>query len=287
MKQFVSVSRIADRTEDGLGEYLNNIRDFQTLTAPEECALADEYHRTGSKSALEKLVNANLRFVVTVAKSYTGNGLPLADLIEEGNLGLISAAKTFNGGMGFKFISYATRCIEQHLVRAIQNLGTTIRHPQELEKLIVRINRFKNSFIVKNGYEPDVIDIADGLGESDETIERALLCSMDYCDSIDTPVGEEDDNFKRDILLGDLSADGLLLKEENSNVVMDYVKQLCPQQQEIVIKYFGLGGAEPMHMPAIAIEMGKTSQRIQQLLKLAIDELRRLMREDAKYRFAA
>lgn len=287
MKQFVSAIRIADRNEDGLGSYLNKISHFQTLSQTEECALANEYQRTGNQKALDRLIDANLRFVVKVAKCYQGNGLSLPDLIEEGNVGLVSAAKSFNGNYGYKFISYAAAIIDQHILHAIQKLGRTIHKPKDLQKLLSRIEGFKERFFAKNGFDPDVIDIADGLQEKEEDIQYALCISNDRCTSFDEPMGEEEDNYRRDQLVGDETADEGIISSEESSMLMTFVDKLRPSYREVIVLYYGLAENEPMRTTTIALKLGITPQRIQQLLQAGLKELRKLMQNERLFYTAA
>jgi len=163
MRQLKILQMITNREGESLERYLQDISKEPTISADEEVELARRI-KTGDNEALNKLASANLRFVVSVAKQYQGQGLSLIDLINEGNLGLITAAKRFDETRGFKFISYAVWWIRQSILQALAEQSRIVRLPQNQVGYASRVMRFYNEFVQKNERKPSIEEIADGTG---------------------------------------------------------------------------------------------------------------------------
>ena len=186
----ISISKsITNRSE--INDYLKDVAKIPLLTKEEEIDLATKA-RNGDKKAKDKLIISNLRFVITVAKKYQNNGLPLADLINEGNIGLIRAAELFDPNKGFKFISYAVWWIRQAIVKAIQNTNRTIRIPSTQYSILYNINKEISNFYQKNERQPSAEELSIIMNIPEEKIIK-LLEYNNRMSSIDTPISDEED----------------------------------------------------------------------------------------------
>ena len=189
----ISISKsITNRSE--INDYLKDVAKIPLLNKEEEIDLATKA-RNGDKKAKDKLIISNLRFVITVAKKYQNNGLPLADLINEGNIGLIRAAELFDPNKGFKFISYAVWWIRQAIVKAIQNTNRTIRIPSTQYSILYNINKEISNFYQKNERQPSAEELSIIMNIPEEKIIK-LLEYNNRMSSIDTPISDDEDAVK-------------------------------------------------------------------------------------------
>ena len=193
MRQFKIIKQITKRDSASVSNYLQEINRFDLLTPEEEAALARRI-RNGDDAALEKLVRANLRFVVSVAKQYQNNGLSLSDLINEGNVGLIKAARRFDETKGFKFISYAVWWIRNAILQAIVEYSRLVRIPSGKISAYSRVNKAILSFVQKHEREPTKQELVGMLGLSEEQIEETMRSLKKHL-SIDAPLAGGEDDF--------------------------------------------------------------------------------------------
>ena len=254
--------------------YLAEIKKFAPLSAEEENALARRI-RQGDALAFEKLVNANLRFVVNVANKYQGLGLPVQDLINEGNLGLIRAAQRFNALRGFKFITYAVWWIRQAIVQALSEHSRMVRLPSNRLSAIRKIGRIAEKLEQRCGSEPSLEEIAQGMAMTTEKVLEALLASGPHV-SLDEPYTEDERVRWFEVLESDWqpSPDAALLQESLQDEVDQMLTTLKPREAEVITMYFGLRGNPTQTLEKIGERLQLTRERVRQIREKALKRLR-------------
>ncbi|MBK7150132.1 MAG: sigma-70 family RNA polymerase sigma factor [Bacteroidetes bacterium] len=255
-------------------KYLTEIAKHELISAEKEAELARKI-RNGDHDALEELVNANLRFVVSVAKQYQNQGLALSDLINEGNLGLMRAAYKFDETRGFKFISYAVWWIRQAIMQAIVEQSRVIRLPQHKLGAYTKITRAFQSFEQEFQREPDVEELMEMLGMSKEEIDEYFRLNT-HTISVDAPMrGVEAGTLKETLADNDhTSADEEIMNETVVNELNSAIAQLSERESEIISSYFGLNGKAPMTLEEIGIKFNLTRERVRQIKEKCIQRLK-------------
>lgn len=281
MKQFKIGRSITNRDNISLNLYLKEISKEPLITADEEVSLAKEI-KLGNRNALNKLVKANLRFVVSVAKQYQNQGLSLIDLINEGNLGLIKAAEKFDETRGFKFISYAVWWIRQSILQALADQSRTVRLPLNQVSAISKINRVSSKFEQYNERRPSMDELEEELNIPAEKISNILSAST-KCVSVDTPFKDEEDGCLLDVIPNENSprADGDLMKESISEGLKLILDRFTNREQAIIRMFFGIGIQE-MTLEDIGGKFGITSERARQIKEKVLKEMRTKYIEDLK-----
>ncbi|MEY3187466.1 MAG: hypothetical protein RIT41_1, partial [Bacteroidota bacterium] len=249
-------------------KYLQEIGREELITAEEEVVLAKKI-RDGDQEALEKLTRANLRFVVSVAKQYQNQGLSLPDLINEGNLGLIKAARRFDETRGFKFISYAVWWIRQSILQALAEQGRLVRLPQNKIGTYNKANKAYMAFEQEHEREPSTEELA-GILEMSETEINNIFQSNTRHTSLDAPVHEAEDVAMGDLLKGGDETDEDVMKDSLREEIRRVLKSLSPREAEIVNAYFGLDGENGVTIEQIGIKYDLTKERIRQIKERAI-----------------
>lgn len=278
MRQLKISKNITTRNSESLDRYLSEIAREPMLTPDEEAALAQAIHKGGPEGdrARDRLVNANLRFVVSVAKQYQHQGISLIDLINEGNMGLVKAAEKFDETRGFKFISYAVWWIRQSIMEALAVKSRIVRMPLNQVGVSGKVNRVTERFLQEHGRAPSVHELANLIGV-DEAQIRAAVSANTHTTSIDAPFGDDDDGSMADMLLSDdndLKSDSSVEKESMAQFVNDLLREvLSDREQKIVRESFGIGVMEKK-LEEIAGDMGMTRERIRQLREKAIRKIR-------------
>ncbi len=260
--------------KDSLDAFLKAISKIPLLTREEEIELAKRA-KAGDKEALKKLVESNLRFVVSVAKKYLGCGLPLHDLIAEGILGLIEAARRFDPDKGVKFISYAVWWIRQSIMQALAQHTGAVKIPVKQAVLVNKITRSYGELLKKLGREPTTEELAEFVGMDPKDIERLLsICQVPL--SLDTPIGDEEDTTFKDFLKGEGTAEveEKVVQEELKQSIQEMLEQLTPQEKKIIIMRFGLDGNEPKTLREIGEKLGISRERVRQLETRAKKKMR-------------
>ena len=269
----ISISKsITNRSE--INDYLKDVAKIPLLTKEEEIDLATKA-RNGDKKAKDKLIISNLRFVITVAKKYQNNGLPLADLINEGNIGLIRAAELFDPNKGFKFISYAVWWIRQAIVKAIQNTNRTIRIPSTQYSILYNINKEISNFYQKNERQPSAEELSIIMNIPEEQIIK-LLEYNNRMSSIDTPISDDEDaGTMVDIIPNqNIKKTDYSLNEESDNTNMNLILNLLgDRERDIVILYYGLG-CKALRLGEIGRLFGISAERTRQVRDKALNKLR-------------
>ena len=273
MKQLYIKQSITDRSDTALKSYLKNVNKYPLLSVDDEKKLGKKI-KEGDKKALEKLIVSNLRFVISVAKQYQGQGIDLIDLIQYGNEGLIEAASKFDVDKGFKFISYAVWWIRQKIVLALSNTSRTIRIPTNQIALISKINKAMSEFEIENERKPSNSELSKLTGIKESKIPN-ILNSISQMVSIDTPIKSDEETTMVDIIpnRGSLSSDNKLIEESEKYAIDSIIKRLNPREQDIIRMYFGIG-TDAMTLDNIASKFGLTHERTRQLKDNAIKSLK-------------
>ncbi len=266
---------VSRETEDAVRMYLKEIGQVPLLVAEEEVALAKRI-AAGDKQAARHLAEANLRLVVSIAKRYIGRGLPLLDLIQEGNIGLMRAVEKFDWKRGFKFSTYATWWIRQAITRAIADQARTIRIPVHMVETMNRLARVQRQLVQELGREPTPAEIAREMDLEVDKVRHILKISQETV-SLEKPVGDEEDS-----VLGDFVPDEERPTPDDSSafeLLRQDVKQvlhlLTPREQKILKMRFGLNSEWPHTLEEVGREFGVTRERIRQIEAKALQKLRK------------
>lgn len=273
MRQLKIIRSITSRDTASLDKYLQEIGREELLSVDEEVELAQRI-RQGDERALDRLVCANLRFVVSVAKQYQNQGLSLPDLINEGNVGLIKAAQKFDETRGFKFISYAVWWIRQSILQALAEQSRIVRLPLNQVGSLNKISKALSKFEQENERRPSPEELAETLDVPVDKIADTLKVSGRHI-SVDAPFVEGEDNSLLDVLTNDDSpmADASLNQESLSKEVERALSQLQEREREILKMFFGIGGQE-MTLEEIGEKFDLTRERVRQIKEKAIRKLK-------------
>lgn len=264
----------AEDVKDALHRYLEDVATSQPLSAEEEVVFARRI-RKGDLKARSKLVEANLRFVITVAREYQNQGVPLVDLISAGNIGLITAAERFDETKGFKFISYAVWWIRQSILQTLAEHSRVVRLPLNRVDLLRRISRYTNNRQQETSARPAEEEIAEELGISVEQVVDTLTSGQRIL-SLDATFGEDDENSLLEIMPddGQESPDSLLMKNSLEDEIRAALSTLEDREREVIKLYFGLGGAPEMTLEEIGVQFRLTRERVRQIKEKALRKLR-------------
>jgi len=271
MRELKITQSITKRESESLDVYLNEIGRFELLTADEECILAEKV-REGDQEALYKLIVSNLRFVVSVAKQYQHRGIALTDLINEGNLGLIKAAKRFDETKGFKFISFAVWWIRQTILQALGDQTRTVRLPLNQVSNITKLNNVIQSMEQQLERLPTAEELAEESGIAKESVE-------DYLVNARLPVSMDATSDMGSSLLDVLrdyryAPDKSIDAESLQGYIERMMSILSPRERYILTLNFGLGNTEPVQLQDIARALGIGKERVRQLREIALRKLR-------------
>ena len=274
MRQLKIAPSITNRDTQSIDKYLQEIGRYELIGVDEEVELAQRI-RKGDAAALDKLVKANLRFVVSVAKQYQNQGLNLGDLINEGNIGLIKAAEKFDETRGFKFISYAVWWIRQSILQALAEQSRIVRLPLNQVGSVNKISKFISTFEQENQRRPSDEEIAEALDIPIEKIAETLKASGRHV-SVDAPFAEGEDNTLLDVLTNDDSpnTDRSLVNESLSQEIDRALKTLTEREQAIIKMCFGIGQQE-MTLEEIGLKFGLHRERVRQIKEKTIKKLRK------------
>ncbi len=278
MRQLKITKQVTNRETASLDKYLQEIGKVDLITADEEVELAQRI-KAGDQRALEKLTKANLRFVVSVAKQYQNQGLTLPDLINEGNLGLIKAAKRFDETRGFKFISYAVWWIRQSILQALAEQSRIVRLPLNKIGSINKINKMYAFLEQENERPPSAEEIAKKLDMTVNDVKESMKNSGRHV-SMDAPLIEGEDSNLYDVLNAGESPnpDKTLLHESLRIEINRALETLTPREADVVKLYFGLGDHQPMTLEEIGETFDLTRERVRQIKEKAVRRLKHTSR---------
>jgi RNA polymerase primary sigma factor len=275
MRQLKITKQITFRESESLEKYLLEIGKVPMIDAEEEVRLA-KLIKKGDQAALEKMTRSNLRFVVSVAKQYQNQGLALSDLINEGNVGLIKAAKRFDESKGFKFISYAVWWIRQSILQALAEQARIVRLPMNKVGSLSKVTKAFSKLEQEFEREPMAQELADllDINASDVT---TLLNGNSKPVSFDAPIGEGEDGTLLDVLEDDseIKPDTELMTESLRNEVKRVLSILSKRDADIVAFYYGLTGNKSLNLEEIGIKFGLTRERVRQIKERAIRRMRK------------
>lgn len=266
---------ITNRKEDSVGLYFNDVEKILPVTPEEECELAKKI-RAGDKAALDRLVSANLRFVISIAKKYAGGALTLNDLISEGNAGLIEAAKRFDETRGFKFISYAVWWIRQAMLLANGNHERMIRLPMNQVIAITKINQSKSKLTQKLERDPTMEELAKDTGLTLSKIVENISVTPPIL-SLDKTINEDTNSILLDLIAdkdSGNSADQMERHDLSCELRTFMSKKLTRREQFILEKIFGIGTGIPLSMEEVAYLLDLSKERVRQLKDQALKKLR-------------
>jgi RNA polymerase primary sigma factor len=257
--------------------YLKEIDKFPLLTPEEEKELAKRIEM-GDTKAKEKLILSNLRFVISVAKKYQGFGLPLSDLISEGNLGLITAAERFDYRKGYHFISYAIWWIRQSILKAISEKSRMVRMPMNRTNELMQIWKFSENYLKKTGKRPTEEILSENLLIEKEDIKKILDMSQNYS-SLEEIFGNEDNNAEEQIFNSyfndyELHPEDKVLNLSLKEQINKLLSKLPERERKIIECRFGLNGEEPQSLSAIGQKLNLTKERIRQIEQWALEQLK-------------
>lgn len=281
MKSFKITQSITDRQDASLGLYFKDVSKLSLLSPEEEIELTKKIKK-GDEKATKKLIESNLRFVISVAKQYQGKGIPLVDLIQEGNLGLIQSAQLFDPNKGFRFISYAVWWIRQSIMKAISEQCRTVRVPMSQVVYLNKINKASEKFEQLNGRKPSAEELEEET-EIEASKINSTMASAGRAISLESPLKDEEVNCLLDIIPdeGATPADNDATRNDLSNGIEAILAKLSYRDSDILRMSFGIG-MQPMPNDEIANRFGIGTERVRQIQHSAINFIRKNYINDLK-----
>lgn len=280
MRQLKITKQVTNRETKSLNSYLQDVSKIDMITAEEEVELAQRI-REGDQAALEKLTRSNLRFVISVAKQYQNQGLSLSDLINEGNVGLVKAAKRFDETRGFKFISYAVWWIRQSIMQSLAEQSRIVRLPLNKIGSISKINKVYSKLEQRNERIPTYVEIANELDTTVRSVAQSMKNSGRHV-SMDAPFREgEDSNLYNVIKSGESPKPDKNLMKQSLDIEIDRALETLSHKEAKVIKmFFGLGNQNPASLSEIGETFDLTRERVRQVKQRAIRRLQNKSRTE-------
>lgn len=267
MKEIQIRKNILNENSDTLKQYFKEINKYPILTTEQEIEIAHKA-KEGNSKARDKLINSNLKFVITCAKQYTGQGVSLMDLIQAGNLGLTEAVERFDPDRGYKFLSFAVWYIRREMIKAIYNTGRTIRYPVTYITKITKVKKAYDEFLTKNQREPTDEELIK-LTNLTQKQYNSTIIDKSYCQSLETPINEGNSTLE-DLLTQDEVSFSDTFTVDSINKALNV---LNPKERKVIEEYYGLNGVPERTIKEIAKEMGLGDERIRQLRKNSIKKL--------------
>ena len=268
MKEITTEKNILTENSELLQKYFKDISKYPIYKGEEQMELAKKM-KNGDKRAREQLINSNLRFVVTCAKQYSGQGVPLIDLIQAGNKGLVQSVERYDPSKGYHFISYAVWYIRREILKAIYNTGRTIRYPITYITKITKVKKAYDDFINKFQREPTDEELIKLTNITQKQYDSVVL-NKSYCQSIDTPVTDDGKTTIENTLMEEIKPFSDTFTKESISFAL---KVLNSREYKVITEFYGLDGQLERPIKDIAKEMGLGDERVRQLRKGAIKKL--------------
>ena len=262
--------------EEDARQFLSEIRRYPLLTAEEKRELARRCAE-GDEDAIRKMVNSNLRLVVSVAREYAGRGVPLMDLIQEGSIGLLAAARKFDYTLDYRFSTYATKWIRQGVTRCLMNHGCLIRVPMHTAERMRKVNQVRNALRQETGEEPTSQEIAEKTGISEAKVEELLQLTPEIC-SLDVPTGDGEDGTLG-MLVEDIQApqpQEEFVRQELVSTMDSLLSGLSERQQRVLRLHFGMEDGRIHSLEEIGQMLGISKERVRQIEMQAMDKLHKM-----------
>ena len=269
VKEITITKNILSENSDTLRDFFKDIDKYPIYSGDEQIELARKAKQGDDKSR-EKLINSNLRFVVTCAKKYVGQGVPLVDLIQAGLLGLCMSVNNYDPDRGYKFLSFAVWYIRREILKEIYNTGRTIRYPITYISNITKVKRAYESFVTNNQRDPTDEELIDLANITQKQYDSVIL-DKSYCQSFDTPITEDGKTTIGDTLVDNSSTFNDVFVKDSINKTL---KCLNDREYKVITEFYGLNGQYERPIKDIAKEMGLGDERVRQLRKNAIKKLR-------------
>lgn len=262
--------------EDDVSQYLSEIRRFPLLSAKEEREVARRCAE-GDEDAIRRLVNCNLRLVVSIARDYAGRGVALLDLIQEGSIGLLAAARKFDYTRDTRFSTYATKWILQGVTRCLLNHGSTIRVPLHTAERIRKVEQARAELLQENGAEPDTAQIAKRCDMTEEKVIELLQLDPQVF-SLDIPTGEEEEDSLQSLVedIQALQPQKELIRTELERIMEELLDSLNDRQRKILRLHFGMENGHRYSLEEISRILGISKERVRQVEKAAMDKLQKM-----------
>lgn len=268
MKEITTEKTILTENDELLKSYFNSIAKYPIYSSAEQIELARKM-KQGDLKAREKLINSNLRFVVTCAKKYVGQGVPLIDLIQAGNTGLLLSLDNYDPDRGYHFISFAVWYIRREIIRSIYNTGRTIRYPITYISKITKVKKAYDDFLAKNQRTPTDDELIELTNLTQKQYSSTII-DKSYCQSIDTPITEDGKTTVEDTLTEEIAPLSDSFTKEAINIAL---KTLNSREYKVITEFYGLNGELEKSIKDIAKEMNLGDERIRQIRKGAIKKL--------------
>lgn len=270
MKEITTEKTILTEHSQILKQYFNSIAKYPIYSPEEQIELARKMQK-GDKAARNKLISSNLRFVVTCAKKYIGQGVPLIDLIQCGNEGLLISLDKYDPDRGYHFLSFAVWYIRREILRALYNTGRTIRYPITYISNITKVKKSYNEFITKYQREPTEEELIN-LTNLTQKQYKSVVMDKSYCESLDTPITDDGKTTVEDILFEEPKP---FTDVFTKDAVNNALKVLSPREHKVIADFYGLDGHEEKPIKEIAGELGLGEERVRQIRKESVKKLRK------------
>ena len=267
MKDIKITKTILTENSQILQDFFKDISKYPILSGDKQIELAKKA-KDGNSEARDSLITCNLRFVVTCAKQYSGQGVPLLDLISCGIEGLIQSIENFDPDRGYKFLSFAVWYIRREIIKAIYNTGRTIRYPVTYISKITKVKKAYDDFLTKNQREPTEEELIS-LANITQKQYQSVIMDKSYCQSLDTPITEDGKSTVEDVITDEEPKDSFT----TDTILQCIDKALNAREKKVIIEFYGIGGIPEKSIKEIAVEMGLGDERVRQLRKSGVKKL--------------